>query len=221
MVSIDDDMAVPFGNSQWWKTYTGWEDYPEPFASFNAIDRLLSHGKTLVGGLYFGRHAQGKGTYAEGANPNEADFCRKGPHDVCKPTRWVGTGCILIHRTVFEDIEKKYPHLGRGADGLGGQWFTSSEHTSMDLITRTHKLLAQGPMDGQKALKAFDMLEGGLAEIKHRSPLAVGEDVIFCTRAAEAGHQPHVDLGLVCGHVGSQVFGPKNTGGLEKIRTLR
>jgi hypothetical protein len=101
MLTIDDDMIVPFGNAEWYNAHTRF-NFSEKFAGLNALDRLLSHGKTLVGALYFGR----------------------------------------------------YPG----------------------------------------------------------SSLGMGEDVQFCIRAQEAGHQPHVDMGLIAGHIGHCVFGPKNTG---------
>ena len=31
--------------------------------------------------------------------------------DEVVPVDWVATGCMLVHRTVFEDIQKKYPEL--------------------------------------------------------------------------------------------------------------
>lgn len=209
---IDDDMLVPFGNANWFKNYTGWQWFPEPFASFNAIDRLMSHGKTLVGGLYFGKHGKGPPVFNEGAaNSKEADFVRTCPIDLVKPTRWVGTGCMLIHRTVFEDIEKKFPYLARGPGGKGGQWFTSSEHTAMNWIDRTYEMLSKGPMDGNKAMKAYEMLTSAKSEARANSSLGMGEDVTLCVRAGEAGHQPHIDLGLVCGHIGNTIYGPRNT----------
>ena len=209
---IDDDMVIPFGNSKWYRAYTGWSNYPEPFASFNAIDRLLSHGKTLVGGVYFGKHPTGHPVYNEGCRPQEADYVREGPKNLVKPTRWVGTGCLLTHRSVFEDIEKKFPLLARGADGKGGNWFTSSEHMAMDGIRRVREMLSEGPMTAQKCVQAYEMLEGLHAEAKNKSSLGMGEDVQLCIRAAEAGHQPFVDLGLICGHIGTTVYGPYNTG---------
>lgn len=208
---IDDDMVIPFGNATWYRSYTGWPNYPDPFAGFNAIDRLLSHRKTLVGGVYFGKHPTGLPVYNEGVRPSEADYVRKGPKDEVKPTRWVGTGCLLTHRSVFEDIEKKFPLLARGADGKGGQWFTSSEHNLMDGILRTRDMLSVGAMTGEKCLKAYEMLEGLAVEARGKSTLGMGEDVQLCTRATEAGHQPYVDLGLVCGHIGTTVYGPYNT----------
>lgn len=211
MLTIDDDMIVPFGNGAWFNAHTRF-NFAEPFASFNALDRLLSHGKTLVGSLYFGRYPGAFPMYGEGANDAEGDYARSGPHDVCKPTRWVGTGCMLIHRSVYEDIEKRFPRLGRGADKKGGQWFSSSEHTAMDWIERTREMLSKGPMDGPKAMKAYEMMEAASAEARSKSTLSMGEDVQFCIRAKEAGHQPYVDMGLICGHIGHCVFGPRNTG---------
>lgn len=211
LLSIDDDMVVPFGHTEWFRTFTGWSEFPEPFASFNALDRLLSHGKTLVGATYFGRHWHGVPVFGEGNNPTVAAEIRKGPVDECRPTRWVGTGCLLVHRTVFEDIEKKFPNLARGADKKRGQWFTSSEHVAMDAIRRTADMLSAGPMDGLKAVKAYEMLISAQSTAKSQSGLGQGEDVTFSKRASESGHQPFVDLGLVAGHIGSCCFGPFNT----------
>lgn len=206
MLTIDDDMLVPFGNAGWFNAYLGY-DLPEPFCSFNAIDRLLSHGKTLVGALYFGRWKDGWPVYGEGKA--EVAYARSAPHNVCKRTRWVGTGCLLIHRSVFEDMEKRFPHLARGADGKGGHWFSTSEHHLLDGVHRVYSELAKGAMTGEKALKAFESLGGLLTEAKAKSSLGMGEDAQFCIRAAESGHAPHVDMGLVCGHIGHTVYGPR------------
>ena len=211
MLTIDDDMVVPFGNAEWYRQNTGWRDYPDPFAGFNALDRLLSHGKSLVGALYFGRQpGYSKPVFNEGAANKIADAdARRTPRDELKPTKWVGTGCMLIHRTVFEDIEKKFPLLARGPGGKGGQWFTSTEHNAMGWIDRTMKMLTEGPMDGEKAYKAHTMLSQAQSEARGNSSLGMGEDVTFCLRAREAGHQPFIDFGLVVGHVGYHVYGAK------------
>lgn len=209
MITVDDDMLLPYGNSKWFKAHTGWDWLPEPFASFNAIDRLVSHGKTLVGALYWGRHAKGPAVYAE--SPREADYARGAPYDLIKPTNWVGTGCMLIHRSVFLDMEKKYPALARGPDGKGGQWFTSSEHKLLDGISRVRDMISVGPMTGEKCFKAYEMIEGILKDTKHSTTLGMGEDVAFCRRARECGHIPYVDMGLLCGHLGHLCYGPRNT----------
>lgn len=174
-------------------------------AGLNTIDRLLSHGKTLVGGLYFGRWVHGKPVYAEGSESKaEESFCRRSPQDLVKPCRWFGTGCALINRSVYLAIEKQFPHLARKPDGSGGNWFTSSEHDLTNSVAEAVRQLEQGDIDG-----AIESLKTGQKRSRQFSGLGVGEDVVFCHRAAQSGHQPHVDLGLVCGHTGSFCYGPR------------
>lgn len=205
MLTVDDDMVLPFGNANIFRSFTGFT-FPDKFAGLNTIDRILSHGKTLVGALYFGRWAHGKPVYAEGSESKQEEaFVRRGPHDLCKPTRWVGTGCLLIHRTVFTSIEAKFPHLARGTNGKGGNWFTSSEHDLNSSVSEALKCIEAGADLGE--IEA--VLKRGQHLSKRFSGLGVGEDVVFCHRAAQAGHQPHVDLGLVCGHTGSYCYGPR------------
>lgn len=210
MLTIDDDMIVPFGNSAWFNAHTRF-NFPEPFASLNALDRLLSHGKTLVGALYFGRmHGHSKPVYNEGAANRDHELdSRNTPRNELKPTKWVGTGCMLIHRRVFEDIEKRFPLLSRGPDKKGGQWFTSSEHNLSDAVDRAVKIFSEGPLTGDHSARAMAVLASAQAEARANSGLGMGEDVTFCKRAFAAGHQPYVDFGLVCGHIGHHVFGPK------------
>lgn len=201
MLTIDDDMVVPFGNAKLYNQFTGY-NLPDKFASLNAIDRLLSHGKTLVGGLYFGRWSHGKPVYAEGSeSKQEDDFCRRGPHDLVKRCRWVGTGALLVHRSVFVDIEKRYPALARNSSGSNGQWFTSSEH---DLVSSVEAAMNLDNVDDIK-----ETLKKGMSMSRRMSGLGVGEDVVFAHRAAQSGHPCHVDLGLLCGHVGSYCYGPR------------
>ncbi len=208
---VDDDMLIPMGDANWYNAHTGF-NLPPHYAGMNTLNRLLSHQKTVVGGLYFGRQPHGKPMYCEGANnPEEAVFARKAPHDIVKPTRWIATGCLLVHRTVFEDIEKKFPLLSRLNNSGKGQWFTPSEATLTRAVDDTLKALSAGEMNGEMAYKARQILSDGMALARRESSLGMGEDVAFCRRAAMSGHQPHVDLGLVCGHLGFYCFGPRNT----------
>ena len=213
LFSLDDDMIVPFGagSGDWYRAYTTWDWYPDPFANFNTLDRLVSHRKSVVGALYFGRYRYGPPVFAEGGQVEMAKLARQAPADRILKTNWVGTGAILIHRQVFLDIEKKFPRLARGIDGKGGQWFTSSEHGIMDDLNRMRDMLGSGPMDGQKAFKAYEMVEGALLKARQQSNLGVGEDVVFSRRARECGHDVYVDFGLVAGHIGYQCYGPRNT----------
>lgn len=218
-LTIDDDMVIPFGNAEWFKAHTGFLDFPEKFLTLNAIDRLMSHRKTLVGALYFGRHPYGPPVYNEGGmNPDEAAFARRAPHDLVKPTRWVGTGCMLVHRSVFEDIEKKFPRLSRGPDKKGGNWFTSTEASMVAQVQALRDRLQSGALDGNRAYEAMAGLEEIISRANAENSLGFGEDVSFCMRASAAGHQPHVDMGLVCGHLGSFCFGPRTTHTAPKLK---
>ena len=209
-LTIDDDMIVPFGHAQLFRNYTHW-NLPDAFAGLNTVDRLLSHGKTLVGGLYFGRHAGARPVYCEGHNdPVEEAYARKAPYDLIKPTRWIGTGCLLIHRSVFLDIEAKFPHLARNKDGAFGHWFTSGEHDLRAATMEALRVLNDAATDPDaRVQKARELMERGGAMAQRNSPAGVGEDVVFCNRAAQAGHPAFVDMGLLCGHVGEFCYGPR------------
>jgi hypothetical protein len=207
---IDDDMLVPFGDADWYLANSGIPMERE-FAGLHAIDRLLQSGKKLIGGLYFGRYPKAPPMFGEGMRPDVAAYARQCPKDEIRPTRWVATGCMLIHRSVFEDIEKTFPNLARKHDGYGGQFFSTSEHKLHSDVEALRKFMGTGPMTGEKCVKAYGMVEKMCADAHRNSTLGMGEDVQFCVRALQAGHQPHVDLALVCGHVGSCVYGPHNT----------
>lgn len=210
--SVDDDMIVPFGNAELFNLFTRF-NLPAASAGLHTINRLLSHGKTLVGGLYFGRWAHGKAVYAEGnVDKVEEVFARRAPHDICKPTKWVGTGCLLIHRTVFLDIEKKFPHLARNEKGEFGHWFTSSEHDLKDATEKALVILNDNSVsEGVRVAEAKKLILYGRERSRGHSGLGMGEDVTFCVRAAQSGHTPHVDFAVVCGHIGDKCYGPRPT----------
>jgi hypothetical protein len=200
---VDDDNIPPFGNAALYNSFTGF-NLPDKFAGMNGIDRLLSHGKTLIGGVYRGRWAHGKPVFAEG--PALEKWVESGPRDEIRPTKWVGFGWVLVHRTVFTDIEKKFPALARGDDGRGGNFFSSSEH---DLIRAVENILTdfENPVLPENFGEACDKLKTGLHLARRNSNLGVGEDVQFCRRAAQAGHQCYIDLGCVVGHLGEHCYG--------------
>lgn len=199
----DDDMIFPIGNAAWFNRVTGF-NLPDKFAGLHTINRLLEAKKTLVGGIYAGRTPEGKIMYAEACRDrNEAAWLKSGPHDQVKPTRWVATGCMLVHRSVYTAISERYPHLDKN-------WFTSSEHDVVKAVDDVLKILS----DTARGINArVDESILALQEAKkisaQQSGLGTGEDIQFCLRASQVGHQPHVDCGLWCGHVGNFCFGPK------------
>lgn len=199
MLMVDDDSVPPFGNAALYNSFTGFE-LPESFAGLNGIDRLMSHGKTLVGGMYRGRWPHSKPIFAEG--PSVQKWIESGPKDELRETKWVGFGFVLIHRSVLLDIEKKFPHLARKTDGTGGNWFTSSEH---DLRHAVKEAIESS--DEIARVDILGNLRRALQLSDRNSNLGVGEDVQFCRRAFQAGHQCYVDLGCVVGHLGEYCYG--------------
>jgi len=113
LLFIDNDMVVPFGSGPWadeiWKKLGG---VPNEFAKMDICSRLASHGKQLVGALYVGRGPTGVAQFAEAyENQSINRIAHSGPKDELKPTKWVATGAMLIHRDVFLKIAEKFPDL--------------------------------------------------------------------------------------------------------------
>lgn len=201
---VDDDMVFPVGDAAWYNGITDMH-LPASLAGEHTLNRLLKHGKTLVAGLYFGRSPRGKPMFYEGVNdPNIATRLRN-PENLGQllATPWVGTGVCLIHRKVFEDIKAKFPHLApKPGSNDDFAFFTPSSD-------RVAFALAKADATKDAAEREAALAEAIKASKAYR--YGVGEDVTFCTRAGFAGHQPYVDTGLVCGHVGAATYGPTNT----------
>lgn len=197
---VDDDMVLPFGNAGWFANATGFGAViPKSLQGLHTIDRLLAARKTLVGGLYFGRHAGPKrrAMFAEGSA--DGQYAARGfaslPVNKVVETKWVGTGCLLVHRSVFTAIQLRFPHLAPTKKGEPWQFFSAAPD---GLLTAVQQYL-NGTGSKENLAAA--------ARAAQTTNLGKGEDVLFCERAAAAGHKAHVDLGLLCGHLGNTVFG--------------
>lgn len=113
---IDDDMILPCGNAGIINGRYG-ANIPEPGASANAISRLMAHPKDarIVGALYFGRHAYGLAQCSIGFEDKDVSelLRRHNKYQNLTPVGWVGTGCIKIHRSVFDELKQAID---------GGKW---------------------------------------------------------------------------------------------------
>lgn len=169
LLFLDDDIIPPIGRAGFIRQHTGItpDQIPDAVLNRNFLDRLLSHGKSLVGGTYFGRHSVASAMYREAVNSPEEDRRAHSMPDELKRTDWVGTGCMLVNRQVFLDIQTAYPELAPNEVRNYWNYFLN---TSED-----------------------------------------GEDVAFCRRAKQVGHDAYVDLGIQCLHVGYCCYGPHNT----------
>jgi len=203
---VDGDEILPHGDAKFFNALTQ-QRLPDSFAGLNVIDRLLSHGKTIIGGVYWGRSPNSKPIYAEAMTSEREDaYARKGPYDLIKPTAWVGFGAVLVHRSVFLDIEKRFPHLGRKEDGTGSNFFSPNEQDIRRSFDGFGDILKESLDANTKLAKIQAHYESTVRQAS-RLPVGAGEDVSFCQRAADCGHVPHVDMALYCGHLGDRVYG--------------
>ena len=110
---VDDDMVLPCGDAAWFKSVCSAPTFPDTFAGLNTIGRLIYHKKTLIGGCYFNRTPTGKAQFNEAALNREMDNAVhvSGPRNELRPTKWVATGCMLVHRSVYEAIVKQNPEI--------------------------------------------------------------------------------------------------------------
>jgi transcriptional regulator with XRE-family HTH domain len=171
-IMVDDDMVLPCGDEKVFNEFY-YMGIPAPYSQYLFIERILSHQKPLVGALYFGRNPGGKAQYAEAFESEVEDLnTHRLVRPGLKPTRWVATGAMCIHRSVFQAMMDQAPEK-----------FPDIIPSKPDIPWAFFRRMAPG----------------------------VGEDVSFCLRATACGIQPMVDTALICGHVGSTVFGPNNT----------
>lgn len=225
---IDDDMIVPWGNAPWFNQYTGM-NLPDRFAGKHTLNALLSHNKTIVGGLYFGRNPSGRAVYyeammetpegiAENARAHDA------PREELRPVRWTGTGALLVHRSVYLDIQKKFPSLAPQHPSEPWHFFSAANdavvarlNSLYDDVSRAEQETRDGKLDIPKLEAFLSDVRRQLSETKteniKNSRLQQGEDQTFGIRAGLSGHQSYVDLSVVCGHIGAACYGPHNTRG--------
>lgn len=201
---VDDDMVLPTGDPAWFRAMTNlrpgrWEG--------KLLDGLLRHGKTVVGALYMGRDPRGggKAMFAGGDESALLKAIRKGDASGLQQVRWVGTGCLLVHRSVFTDIRTKFPHLRPKDKVHPWHYFTPMADS---VVSELERVLAADPK-AESITMPRDLVESALRN--SLTSAHAGEDVVFCLRAGEAGHPVHVDLDVVCGHLGVQAWGPSNT----------
>jgi hypothetical protein len=216
----DDDMIFPCGNAGWFNRYTGLA-LAEPFAGMHTLNRLMSHKKTLVSGLYFQRKESGRAVYldalrdgAEGDAENR--LAKTSPRDAIKEVEWAGTGCLLVHRSVPLDIREKMPWLAPQAPGESWHYFSSASDALISTLPEVATSIS-GALGEFSSGGDAGTFERRMSEASHRlkelsdaatraNRLNDGEDAVFGRRAKLAGHPTFVDFAVVCGHIGGKVY---------------
>jgi transcriptional regulator with XRE-family HTH domain len=113
---IDDDMFFPFGNAFSYRNIFGFQNCPASASGVEGLSQLISRGKPLIGGLYFGRNRHQAPMYYEGINATpemRAAIAKQRWHDKIVETKGIGFGATLINRSVLEAMEDKYPEIVR------------------------------------------------------------------------------------------------------------
>jgi hypothetical protein len=108
LLMMDDDIIPCIGRPAWMRHWVyGARNVLDLPLQRNVLARLIGSNKTLIGGAYFGRQENGTIMCSDLTLGNRA----KAYPDEVVPVDWVATGCMLVHRKVFEDIKSKYPEL--------------------------------------------------------------------------------------------------------------
>lgn len=121
---MDSDMIIPTGLPGFIGVkMKGEGKVPVHNAGYVATERLLSHGKTIVGGVY-ARRGKGDGLCIQpalyprhDADKALANRLSQGPTNELHEVSFVATGCALIHRSVYEDIQNIHPELAPKKEG--------------------------------------------------------------------------------------------------------
>lgn len=212
-LQIDSDIIFPTGlGPQLAKFYSNWMN-PETFNNFmqegvfrlalslNAIDEILRSGikdnQTIVGGLYFWRGGVRNFNETASIIPHDHDFevqFRLGPDNYIYTDR-LATGFLLIHRSVYEDIQAMYPELA----------YHSPPHIEGK---PTYAFYTPCVTDE----KAYNQ-DGSIKQYRYYR----SEDYAFSWRAKQAGHTPVINMNLLLGHLGEHIYSWFDRPALQKI----
>lgn len=208
---VDDDMICPCGKADWFNTVTEF-NLPAEFAGLHTINQLLDAKQSIVSGLYFGRTKSRKPVFGGASLAGIETIAQNAPHRTVRQVPWVGFGCVLIHRQVYIDMQRQFPQLAPQMPGDSWHLFSNSEDSLVHATAAALEVLNDDNAgEDARVREARRIISAGIQTNADEVRLRMGEDVTFCRRAAKAGHPSHVDFSLVCGHVGTHVYGPKRT----------
>jgi hypothetical protein len=139
ILMVDSDVILPFGNPGWYRSVTKWHNLKDAAFAMDTIPRLLSWRKEIVAGVYAGRALglpminQSDLNPKSGADKETAERIRKGIAHGLVEQDWVPTGCMMIHRKVFEAIRKRFPNLAPRSKGSPWGWFNMEHDMGEDV----------------------------------------------------------------------------------------
>jgi len=211
-LQIDDDIIFPSAlGAETAKFYSAWMD-PEIFDMFmregvfraalqlNAIDEILRSaivdGKKIVGGLYFWRGGARAYNQAASLLPSSKDGTKFEIEFKLRPNNYVNTdrlatGFLLVHRSVYEAVQEKFPELAYDVPQASKRGTTYAFYNT-------------------NVTKERD--EQGRAFRFYRS-----EDYAFTWRAKQCGFEPCLNMNILLGHVGTHVYSWFDRPTLQKL----
>ena len=114
---IDSDIAAPIANGNWYRWITASTNISNEACEFDVLERLLSHRKPIVGGVYASRKYHGQLVIQPEIKPRShedkllANQIRRGQGQGLAAVEWVGFGVALVHREVFLEVQRRFPQL--------------------------------------------------------------------------------------------------------------
>jgi len=126
LLMLDDDMIPSIGRPGWFRAWVPTaQTIPDMPLQRHVLQRLIGANKSLVGAAYFGRRENGRLMCSD----LSLEQLAREYSDQVRPVEWVGTGCFLVHRKVFEDIAKMFPELGSKDPQIPFDYFRPTSHT--------------------------------------------------------------------------------------------
>jgi hypothetical protein len=114
---MDADIAAPINKPDWYRWLTRSETIPDESCRFDFLERLMNHGKAMVGGVYAARQWHGRLVIQPEIHPRSHEdtlLCneiRRGTARGLRDVDWIAFGCALVHRDVFLEVGKRFPDL--------------------------------------------------------------------------------------------------------------
>lgn len=168
-----------------------------------AIERMLAQGKTLVSGLYYGKnpphppiaYVKYNGAYTP------IDKNQKWEKGEIIPIDAPGMGCMLTHRSVFEDILKSYEVVqlaGGGILPIHKNDILGDIETSDGAMKHEHDgKIYKGQLRVRTQKPTLANIRFPFFMVEHQKT----EDMFFFELAERVGHKPWLDTSVECGHL--------------------
>lgn len=174
-----------------------------------AVNRMLGHGRTLVSGLYYGKNPP--------HNPIAYTRYNGAFQALDQERRWekgeiisvdaVGMGCMLTHRSVFEDIKKNYTVYQ--IPGGGVQPIHNNDVLGDVKAEETHEhdgKVYKGQWRVRLRPSTLNNLRFPFFMVDHIRT----EDMFFFDLARRVGHTPVLDTSVECSHLRFNGFSGKD-----------